>query len=104
MYMTIPLLDLIGALTICVASIILVIDGWRMYFNKTEILFLPMKIGFFLAKLFFGKEEANKRKDRLLTPTKVKQNGKYTLIGGASLFIAGLFLLLETINRIIIIP
>lgn len=100
MYVTIPLFVLIAALIICILSINLIIAGWRMYFNKTKIIFLPMKIGYFLAKFFLGKDEADQRKAHLLTPNKVKHNGIYALIGGGSLLIAGLYLLFDTISRI----
>lgn len=39
-----PLFDLVGAIAICLGSILMMIAGWRMFFHKTKIILLPMKM------------------------------------------------------------
>lgn len=104
MNITIPILDLFGALVICMMSMSAVYDGWRMVFQGKPILLLPFQIGLFLSRLFEGDEKANQRKLAQTSPNRTKRNGMYALLGGGMLLVAGLFYLIGIISMISIIP
>jgi hypothetical protein len=94
-----PILDSIVALIICLVSFNLIFTGWRMFSKGNPHLFIPQQIGYFLAKFVLGEEDANRRKDALLTPEKVKRYGLYSILGGCLTLVGGLLMLLDALVK-----
>jgi hypothetical protein len=94
-----PVLDTIVALIICLVSLDLILIGWRMFSKGKPRLFVPQQIGYFLAKFVLGEEDANRRKDALLTPERVKRYGLYAILGGCLTLVGGLLMLLDALVK-----
>jgi hypothetical protein len=71
-----------------------------MVYKGKIVVFFPTRIGYFFAKMFFGKEEADRRMEQFIRPKMNKRIGIYTIIGGGILLVGGLYYLYMTIPLI----
>lgn len=102
MTITIPVLDFLFSSFICFLSTIAFYQGWSIYFKGKKSRLFIYAIILKIANLF-GKENSYREwMSSNLTPTVIKMEGLYALIGGFLGFCGGALLFVNAISKIAI--
>jgi hypothetical protein len=95
-----PIVYSVIAMIVCLVSLDFILNGWLMFSKGKPHLFAPQQMSYLLMKLILGEEDANRRRELLFTPEKVKRFGVYTILGGCLSLIGGLLMLIDALIKI----